>query len=332
LNKTCHLCGEESTLNYKRNIAVVIPCYKVKSSILSVLNSIGSDIDKIYVIDDSCPEGTGKYVETQNNDSRVSVLYHDYNKGVGGAVITGYKKSLEDLMSIIVKIDGDGQMNAELISNFIRPLINGTADYTKGNRFFDLNFLSDMPFIRIFGNSILSFVNKLTSGYWNIMDPTNGYTAVHSKILHHLPLDKIDNRYFFESDMLFRLGTIRAVVQDIPLVAVYGEEKSNLNIFKITTQFPLKYIKIMFKRIFYSYFLRDFNIASVELMFGLILFFGGSIYGSIHWYESYITNVATSSGVIMLAALPVILGFQLLLSALNYDINNTPDKVIHTFL
>ena len=332
MNNTCHLCGEKSQLKNKPSIAVVIPCYKVKSSILSVLNSIGKDIDKIYVIDDSCPEGTGKYVVSENNDIRVSVLYHDFNKGVGGAVITGYIKALEDSMSIIVKIDGDGQMNAELIPNFIRPLLNGTADYTKGNRFFDLKFLSGMPAIRIFGNSILSFVNKLSSGYWKIMDPTNGYTAIHSKILNHLPLDKIDNRYFFESDMLFRLGTIRAVVQDIPIVSVYGEEESNLDVFKIIVQFPMKYIKRTFKRIFYSYFLRDFNIASVELILGLNLFLGGFTYGAIHWHESYISNVATSSGVIMLAALPVILGFQLLLSALNYDINNTPDKVIHTFL
>ena len=189
-----------------------------------------------------------------------------------------------------------------------------------------------MPAIRIFGISILSFVNKLSSGYWKIMDPTNGYTAIHSKILNHLPLDKIDNRYFFESDMLFRLGTIRAVVQDIPIVSVYGEEESNLDVFKIIVQFPMKYIKRTFKRIFYSYFLRDFNIASVELILGLNLFLGGFTYGVIHWHESYISSVATSSGVIMLAALPVILGFQLLLSALNYDINNTPDKVIHTFL
>ena len=332
MNNTCHLCGEEFQLKNKPSIAVVIPCYKVKSSILSVLNSIGKDIDKIYVIDDSCPEGTGKYVVSENNDIRVSVLYHDFNKGVGGAVITGYIKALEDSMSIIVKIDGDGQMNAELIPNFIRPLLNGTADYTKGNRFFDLKFLSGMPAIRIFGNSILSFVNKLSSGYWKIMDPTNGYTAIHSKILNHLPLDKIDNRYFFESDMLFRLGTIRAVVQDIPIVSVYGEEESNLDVFKIIVQFPMKYIKRTFKRIFYSYFLRDFNIASVELILGLNLFLGGFTYGVIHWHESYISSVATSSGVIMLAALPVILGFQLLLSALNYDINNTPDKVIHTFL
>jgi dolichol-phosphate mannosyltransferase len=252
--------------------------------------------------------------------------------GVGGAVITGYEKASEESMTIIVKIDGDAQMNPVYIPNFIRPILNGAADYTKGNRFFELRFLSGMPFLRIFGNSVLSFVNKVTSGYWNIMDPTNGYTAIHSKLLHHLPLDKIDNGYFFESDMLFRLGTIRAVVHDIPLVGVYGEEESNLNVINVSIKFPLKYLKRIFKRIFYSYFLRDFNIGSVELFFGLLLFMGGGFYGACNWYESYVNNIPTPLGVIMLATLPIILGFQLLLSALNYDIQNIPRKPINEYL
>lgn len=310
----------------------MIPCYKVKDTILNVINNIGCEVDRIYVIDDKCPEKTGEYVKDNCTDSRVTIIYHERNKGVGGAVKTGYTKAIDESFNIVVKIDGDGQMNPSLVPNFVRPIINGTADYTKGNRFFDLQFLNTMPAIRIFGNSILSFINKLTSGYWNIMDPTNGYTAIHSKVLSHLPLEKIDDRYFFESDMLFRLGTVRAVVFDVPLNSLYGEEKSNLNVFKISIQFPIKYIKRTFKRIFYSYFLRDFNIGSVELIFGLALFSGGCIYGAINWYHSFISNVTATSGVIMLAALPVILGFQLILSALNYDINNIPDKPIHTFL
>ncbi len=314
------------------SIAVVIPCYKVKSSVLSIIDRIGEEVTSIFIVDDACPQGTGRHVEEQCKDNRVVVLYHDKNKGVGGAVITGYRKAIAESISIVVKIDGDGQMNPEDLSKFTLPILNGGADYTKGNRFFDIRFLADMPPIRILGNSILSFINKLSSGYWNIMDPTNGFTAVHTNILKHLPLDKIESRYFFESDMLFRLGTVRAVVQDIPLVSIYEGEQSGLNVLSVSVQFPKKYIIRIIKRIFYSYFLRDFNIGSAELIFGTILFWGGGGYGLINWYSGYISGLPTPMGIIMMAALPILLGFQLLLSALNYDITNTPDKPIHKFL
>jgi len=313
-------------------VAVVIPCYKVRESVLSVINNIGAEVSKIYVVDDCCPDESGAFVEYSCCDERVVVLYHSENKGVGGAVITGYKEAMKDSMSIVVKIDGDGQMDPTYLPRFISPIINEYADYTKGNRFFEISFLMNMPTIRIVGNSILSFINKLSSGYWNIMDPTNGYTAIHVKVLRYLPLDKIDNRYFFESDMLFRLGTIRAVVYDIPLIAKYGNENSNLNVLKVSFEFPLKYVRCFFKRIFYSYFLRDFNAGSVELLLGLILFIGGILHGAYNWNIALMSGLQTATGTIMLAAIPILLGGQLLVSALNYDIYNTPDKPITPLL
>src|SRR5690606_32001950 len=150
-------------------------------------------------------------------DPRVRVIRHASNLGVGGAVITGYQAAIADGMDILVKLDGDGQMDASLIPDFIEPIINGEADYTKGNRFFDLEELRSMPRIRLIGNAVLSFMTKFSSGYWNLFDPTNGFTALHADVARYLPLSKISKRYFFESDMLFRLNTLRAVVHDIPM-------------------------------------------------------------------------------------------------------------------
>jgi dolichol-phosphate mannosyltransferase len=310
-------------------VAVVIPCYRVKNKIGSVLFSIPSFVTKIYIVDDLCPEGSGKYVEENFSDQRIKVIYNRVNMGVGGAVKEGYKLALADNCDVVVKIDGDGQMNGNLIPDLINPIIKRNADYVKGNRFFIPEDLRSMPFLRLVGNSALSLINKIVNGYWDIMDPTNGFTAICKSALKGLPLDKIENRYFFESDMLFRLSLSRAVVADLPMKAVYNDEKSSLNIKKVILDFPPKYLNRYFKRIFYLYFLRDFTIASLELFVGFLLFLFGIIFGFYKWYLSSNTGEVASSGTVMLSALPIIIGFQLLLSALNFDIHNVPKKPLN---
>ena len=257
------------------HIAVVIPCYKVRCQILEVIEKIGEEVRSIYVVDDASPDEVGQYVSTHCSDSRVNVITNQKNLGVGGAVLTGYQKALSDGADIIVKIDGDGQMDPALIPNFVAPIIFGRADYTKGNRFFDLVGLRGMPPIRIFGNAILSFLTKISSGYWNIFDPTNGYTAIHAEVANHLPFEKINFRYFFESDILFRLNILRAVVVDIPMDSRYGNEVSSLKIKKIIFQFLTNHTINFVKRIFYNYYLRDLSLASIELPLGIFLFSGG---------------------------------------------------------
>ena len=171
---------------------------------------------------------------------------------------------------------------------------------------------------------MLSLLNKMVSGYWNIVDPTNGYTAIHSKALELLPLDRIDNRYFFESDMLFRLATIRAVVFDIPIPAIYGDEKSSLKIARVLWEFPRKYLSRFIKRIFYIYILRDFNAGSIQLFIGLLFMLTGLSFGIYHWIVNTKLMAATPTGTIMISALLLILGFQMLLGALNFDVQNLP--------
>lgn len=241
--------------------------------------------------------------------------------------MTGYAAALADGMDIFVKIDGDGQMDPSLIPEFVNPIIAGHADYTKGNRFFDLEKIRAMPTVRLFGNAVLSLMCKLSSGYWNLFDPTNGFTAIHANAARRLPFSKISRRYFFETDILFRLNTLRAVVVDIPMDAKYGDEVSNLKISKIAGEFLAKHCRNFFKRIFYNYYLRDMSLASIELPLGIIFLFFGMVYGGYHWLAS--GGLPTPAGTVMLAALPALMGLQLILAFMSYDISSVPRQPIH---
>jgi dolichol-phosphate mannosyltransferase len=316
-------------VNTNLKIAVVIPSYKVLNHILDVINLIGPEVSRIYIVDDCCPDNSGSFVEKNCKDERIVVIRHKKNQGVGGAVMTGYKAAIEDGMDIFVKIDGDGQMDPSLILNFVAPIVYGEADYTKGNRFFDLEEINAMPKVRLFGNAALSFMTKLSSGYWDLFDPTNGYTAIHREVAQHLPFKKISQRYFFETDILFRLNILRAVVVDIPMDAKYGNEVSNLKVSKIVGEFFIKHIRNFWKRIFYNYYLRDLSLSSIELPVGLAMFLFGLLFGAYHWVLSLSSGQSSSSGTVMLSALPVIIGLQLILAFLGHDIQSVPSRPFH---
>lgn len=313
-------------------IAVVIPCYKVRQHILQVIGRIGPEVSKIYVVDDGCPDGSGEFVVQHASDSRLSVIHNERNLGVGGAVMAGYRAAIAEGADIIVKIDGDGQMAPELLPNFVRPILEGWADYAKGNRFYDLAQIGRMPRGRLIGNAILSFMAKASTGYWNLFDPTNGYTAIDARLASYLPLEKISRRYFFETDILFRLNTLRAVVIDIPMDACYADEKSNLRITQVGWEFLFKHARNLGKRIFYNYFLRDMTAATFELIFGILLLAFGLIFGAIQWSISIEQNTPAPLGTIMLSTLPVITGLQFLLAFLNFDLTNTPSRPVSDHL
>jgi glycosyltransferase involved in cell wall biosynthesis len=310
-------------------IAVVIPCFRVKNHILDVIAGIGPSVDKIYLVDDRCPELTAMYVKEVCKDSRITFIEHTTNQGVGGAVISGYKAALSDGIDIVVKIDGDGQMDPALIPDFIRPILEAKADYTKGNRFFDLEHINRMPKMRLLGNSILSFMNKISTGYWDIFDPTNGYTAIHSAIIKKIAFSRVSKRYFFESDMLFRLNILKAVVIDIPMDAIYGDEKSGLKISSVLWEFFSKHWVNFYKRVFYNYYLRDMSVASFELPLGISLLIFGLLHGLTSWYTYSHLGVATPLGTIMISALALLFGLQFLLAFLSYDISSVPRRAIH---
>jgi glycosyltransferase involved in cell wall biosynthesis len=306
------------------NIHVVIPAYRVELHIIDLLGRIGPEVKRIFVVDDACPNGSGKLVEKSVKDKRVKVLYNPENLGVGGAVMAGYKAAIAEGADIVVKLDGDGQMHPEDIPALVRPLLRGDADYSKGNRFDSLDDLYLMPRIRILGNAVLSLWSKLSSGYWSITDPTNGFTAVHRIALQRVDLKKLSQRYFFESDMLFRLNLAGAVVEDVALPARYGDEKSNLKISKVLFEFPWKFTKNQIKRVFYRYYLREWSIASIELPLGSLLVGFGTWFGLVSFLSASEAGRATSAGQVTISSLAIILGVQLLLSFLSYDIQSEP--------
>ena len=314
------------------SIAVVIPCYKVTAHVLDVIRRIGPEVRAIFAVDDKCPDGSGAFIQQHNTDPRVQVLFNPVNLGVGGAVMHGYRAAIAAGCDVIVKIDGDGQMDPALLPTFVAPILSGEADYTKGNRFFDLEEIHQMPRIRLFGNAALSFLTKLSSGYWNLFDPTNGYTAIHARVAQLLPFGKISQRYFFETDMLFRLNTLRAVVVDVPMDAHYADEESNLRIGKILPEFLLKHTRNFAKRIFYNYYLRDMSLASLQLPAGVALLGFGLVFGLVRWLGSAATASVSSAGTVMLAGLPVMMGLQLLLAFIGHDVASVPSRALHKVL
>jgi glycosyltransferase involved in cell wall biosynthesis len=310
-------------------VAVVIPSYKVTAHIVETIGEIGPEVAHIIIVDDACPDGSGKLVEQEVKDKRVKVIFHTENQGVGGAMITGYRAALETDAQIVVKLDGDGQMDPALIKDLIAPIVTGRADYTKGDRFDSMTGLSQMPGIRLFGNAGLTLLTKISSGYWNITDPTNGYTAIHRDALKALPLGMLSKRFFFESDMLFRLSIYRAVVWDVPMQARYGNEKSNLSIAKTLWEFPWKHFKNFHKRLFYNYYLRDISAASIELPLGMLLWWFGVFSGLGALNSSLNSGVVASTGTVMLSVVPLILGFQLLLAFVSHDVSTVPTRPKH---
>ena len=306
-----------------KKIGVVIPSFKVRKFLKEVVLELPEFIDYIIVVDDACPEQS---FETVQDIDKVIVINHVKNMGVGGAVTSGYKRSLQLGIDIVIKIDGDGQMNNAFISVLIEPILGDKVDYTKGNRFRDFKALRKMPKVRLFGNSALSFLIKVASGYWSIMDPTNGFTAINKETLEELELNTLSKRYFFESDMLINLNIEDKVVKDISIPAKYGDEESSLDIKKVLYQFPLKIINGFGKRIFYKYFVYNFNMASVYMLFGIPLFLFGLFFGIIKWSESLQSNLDASTGTVILAALPIILGVEFLLQAINIDIISEPKE------
>jgi len=309
------------------NVDIVIPCFRVSKQVIPVIQEALSlaFVRQIIVVDDACPEDSGKIVaQAFSGESRVTVLTHTSNQGVGGAVLSGYRHAFGKNADIAVKVDGDGQMSPRLIASLIKPILVKQADYTKGNRFFDPRSLAVMPKIRLFGNAVLSLVNKFSSGYWSVIDPTNGFTAISAVAYRQLNVDILNRRYFFESDMLFQLGIVNAVVKDVPMRAVYGDEPSSLNISRLVLEFPPKYLSRFFKRIGFKYFIREFNIASLEIICGIPALSAGLAFGIYEWIRHKQMGEFTPPGQTMIVGLLILMGFQLILSALNYDITHEP--------
>jgi dolichol-phosphate mannosyltransferase len=302
-------------------VTVVIPCYKVQDLIVSTIQSLPEWIDEIVLVDDASPDQTLLVLqELSLSNTKVTVLTNKKNMGVGGAMMTGFQYAMASKADLVVKMDGDGQMNPVYLDALLQPLCDGVADYVKGNRFNDFQALQDMPLIRRVGNLGLSFLTKAASGYWDVFDPTNGYIAISVNTLRKVNFSRLSPRYFFESSMLIELYYAGAVVKDIPMPAIYGEEVSNLSISRALFGFPPKLLRAVIRRIRLSYFIYDFNLVSIYILGGLPLFLFGLLFGLVEWVRFASMDIPAPLGTVMLAVLPFILGFQMLLSAVQHDV------------
>lgn len=306
-----------------QTLAVVVPAYRVEREIRAVLEAMPAEVDGVFVVDDASPDGLAAAVE-RLRDPRVRLLRHDRNQGVGGATVTGMRAAIDNGHDIVVKCDGDGQMDPQDILRLVAPLLEGVADHAKGSRFHHFRELGLMPKWRFLGNVGLTFLAKLASGYWNVLDPVNGYLATRADTLRDVPLHRVSKRYFFETDLLIRLNIVGARVVDVPLPARYGQERSSLSTVRALFSFPPKLVAGLARRIFWRYLFYDVSPVAIFALLGSLLAGFGLIFGGYQWVRHALAGVGTPAGTIMLAAVPVILGFELLLQAVVLDIQNTP--------
>jgi glycosyltransferase involved in cell wall biosynthesis len=310
-------------------VAIVIPAYCEEERIEGVVRGLPLWVDHIVVVDDGSTDRT--FERTRGiGDQRLVVLRHEHNQGVGGATLTGFAKAVELGADVLLKMDGDGQMDPAGLPALIEPVRRGEADYVKANRFLHSRELMRMPRIRRLGNIGLSFMAKLASGYWNIFDPNNGYVAIHAAVVPLLDPARLSKRFFFENSLLLELGLHRAVVRDVYLPARYGDNVSHLSEARALIEFPPLLLRGLLQRVILQYFVCDFTAVSLFILVGLVASLCGFGWGVYHWVLSVRTGVPATTGTVMIAVLPLILGIQLLLQALVMDIQNEPRHPIHS--
>ena len=312
------------------HLAAVVPAYNVGREIGGVLRSLPPLFTTIVVVNDGSTDDTGAVVDHYAAlDPRIVAVHHERNGGVGAAMISGFRKAIDAGADVMVKIDGDGQMPLWLVPQLVEPLVRGEADYTKGNRFRDFATLRQMPVIRRIGNVALSFLAKAATGYWNLFDPTNGFVAVRADVLSQVPLRKIDRTYFFETSMLSHLYVLGATVKEVPMPAHYAGETSSLSIPRVLRQFPLRLFASFVRRIVLKNFVYDFNLESLNLACGIPLLLGGILYGGWKWIWYTAHQLPAPTGTVVLPAMAITLGVQLLLSAAHLDLSAVPTEPVN---
>ena len=308
----------------EKHIAIVIPCFNVEKSIEAVVSGIPLWVDKIFLVNDASSDNTAQILATlaATAPDKIHLLTHSENQGVGGAVMTGMKAALQsEKCDIVIKMDGDGQMNPDYLQPLLTPLLKNNADFSKGNRFHDFKALKKMPFVRRFGNMGLCFLIKSASGYWNLLDPSNGFFAIKKETLASLDFARLDKRFFFESSLIIELYYAGAEIKDVSMPANYNNERSHLSIINCLFTFPAKLIRAFFRRIAIRYFVMDFTIISLYILLGIPLFLFGFVFGLVNWIYYASHNIAAPTGTILIATLCIVLGVQFILSFIQYDIS-----------
>jgi len=312
---------------YRGNhIAVVIPCFNVAGHLPDVLRTMPDFVDHMIVVDDGSHDEPAAVVPDSICRSRISVVHHECNRGLARAMETGFRRALELGADVIVKMDGDGQMDPEALPRLLGPIVSGAADLSKGNRFLQADHLRGMPLVRLLGNIFLSFFTKVTSGYWNVFDPTNGYLAIRRQLLEDIDLSRLGPGYFLEISLLCEAYLSGAVVRDTAVEARYNGQPSSLSVGWAALAFPMLMARACARRVALQHFLRDFTPVALFLLTGLLLVGGGLSYGLAVWLHNSRVPQPTPPGTIALASLAVLAGSQLLIQALVLDIGSVPSR------
>jgi glycosyltransferase involved in cell wall biosynthesis len=304
-------------------VAVIVPAHNEEQLIGRTITTVPACVDLIVLIDDASTDETVKRA-LETGDPRLNIIEHEVNTGVGGAIIDGHKRALELGADVNVVMAGDAQMNPAYLPALLDPITDHGYGFTKANRFYSRQALAGMPALRVFGSIVLSFATKLASGYWNLFDPQNGYTAVTREALNRIDLDRIARRYSFENDLLISLGIANVRAKDVPIPGVYGEEVSGMRLARVVPEISRLLFTGFWRRILLKYVLMSFSPIALLLITGLFLCLAGAALGI--WAIVVTPNdAAPSAGTVLLAAGPLLVGINMLVHALALDIQQSPD-------
>jgi glycosyltransferase involved in cell wall biosynthesis len=309
-----------------KSVAVVIPAYEEEQLLPATLNGIPDFVDRIYVVDDASRDGTvGRARAAGDGDPRVAVIAREHNGGVGAAVVTGYRRALEDGVDVAVVMNADNQMDPDDLEHVVLPVARNEADYAKANRLFTGQAWQLIPHSRYLGNAVLSLWTKIASGYWHVADAQSGYTAIGRRMLELLDLDNLYPRYGFPNDMLVHLNVWNARVRDVPSRPIYGVgERSGIRLRKVIPAISWLLFKGFWWRLWQKYVIRDFHPLVFFYVFGLLsLLFGLGL--GIYQIVIKAMGYAATAGVVVLVALLLLFGLLFTLFAMWFDMESNKD-------
>lgn len=305
-----------------QTVAAVVPAYNEEQLIGRVIATMPEFVDRIFIVDDRSLDRTAEVVSAQG-DSRVRVIRHEVNTGVGGAILDGHRKVIEEGIDIAVVMAGDAQMDPAYLPNLLDPIIDDGYGFTKANRFFSMTSFAGMPRHRILGNVALAFMTKMASGYWHLFDPQNGYTAIRRTVLERLPMERISLGYQFENDLLIHLNILGTRARDVPVPALYGEETSKIRLGRVAPAILNLLVFGFWKRIWWKYVLWSFSPIAMLLFAGLALTLFGLVAGVLVAAAAFAHHTPTAATV-MISVGPLLVGINLLVQALVLDIQESP--------
>ena len=314
-----------------KTVAVVIPAYDEEALIGATISGIPAFVDRIFVVDDQSRDETAERAAS-TGDARVEVIRHDRNQGVGAAIVTGYKRARDERVDVTAVMAADNQMDPIDLERLVAPVARGEVDYAKANRLFTGQAWQLIPRYRYLGNAVLSLLTKIASGYWHVADSQTGYTAIGLRYLELLDLDRIYKRYGFPNDMLVHLNVWNARVRDYPSRPIYNVgERSGIRLRKVVPRISWLLVKGFFWRMREKYVIRDFHplvffyfLGFLMTTLGLLLFAVGIVLGLVE-AALRIAGNELSAATIVLVALLVISGLQLLLFAMWFDMESNRD-------